>query len=264
MRCSAYCVGNNLNINRIAQYYYSVKKTTCELMGDVLHVPVTDHKDLYYFDNGTLVTWNCRPEETKPIAEWAKRYAEDIDQAMLEDHYLCYATDETDIKHHPYFNVEIITMAEYTQELMLAVSYAVGQSIKLSVYQSLLSDMTEQYGVLIEQLANTGSIHLSRRAITKIIGRIFWVKSLINLRGEFLHLPNYIWQHVNVESVYTMIERYMDMPKRIEMLNQKLDVLNEVFHILSDHLQHQQSVKLEWIIIILLVIEVVFNLITFL
>lgn len=263
MRCSAYCIGNSLNINRISQYYWVVKKQDCSLMGDVLHVPLTSQKDIFFFENGTIITWNCRPQQTRPLAEWAKRYAEDIDQAMLEDHYLCYHADETQIKHHPYFNVEIITLADYTQELILAISYALAQSIKLSLYQGLLSDMTDQYGVLIEQLAKTGGITLKRRAITKIIGRIFWVKSLVNLRGEFLHLPNYIWQHVNVESVYTMIERYMDMPKRIEMLNQKLDVLNEVFHILSDHLQHQQSVKLEWIIIILLVLEVIFNLITF-
>ena len=263
MRCSAYCVGNSLNINRVSQYYRAVKKQDCSLMGDVLHIPGYDDQVILFFDNGTIVTWGYRPEKTRALAEWAQRYAEDINQSMLEDHYLCYSADQTHIKHHAYFNVEIITLADYTLELILAISYALAQSIKLSLYQNLLSDMTEQYGVLIEQLAQTGGIYLKRRAITKIIGRIFWVKSLVNLRGEFLHLPNYIWQHVNVESVYTMIERYMDMPKRIEMLNQKLDVLNEVFHILSDHLQHQQSVKLEWIIIILLVIEVIFNLITF-
>lgn len=264
MRCSAYCVGNSLNINRISQYYRAVKNQECSLMGDVLHLSLAHDQDIFFFDNGAIITWNCLRDETRAIAEWAKRYAEDIDQSMLEDHYLCYKADKTQINHHPYFNVEIITLGDYTLELILAISYALAQSIKLSLYQGLLFDMTEQYGVLIEQLAKTGGIHLSRRSITQIIGRIFWVKSLVNLRGEFLHLPNYIWQHVNVESVYTMIERYMDMPKRIEMLNQKLDVLNEVFHILSDHLQHQQSVKLEWIIILLLVIEVIFNLITFL
>ena len=44
-----------------------------------------------------------------------------------------------------------------------------------------------------------------------------------------------------------------------QVLNQRLDILKELFDMLSNEMHNNHSNKLEWIVIILIVIEVVFQ-----
>jgi len=263
MRCSAYCIGNALDLHKIAKYCKS-NKYQHQVYNDVVHVKVFRDVDMFYFKNGSVVMWNIKKNVSRQLAKEAERFADELNSIFLEEHFVYYLAEKTAIRSHGYFNVEIITLEADDDEIRLAISYGIAHSVKLSFYQRLLSDMTDKYSVLIKQLAETGHTKLKRHEISIILGKIFWVRSLVNLRSEYLHIPHYFWQHVNLESVYLMVERYMDIPKRLSMLNQKLDILNEIFNILSNELQHQHSAKLEWIIIILICFEILFSLLAFL
>jgi uncharacterized Rmd1/YagE family protein len=56
------------------------------------------------------------------------------------------------------------------------------------------------------------------------------------------------------------MNHYLDVNKRVDILNRRLNLLHELFGILSDALNHQHSARLEWTIIVLIVIEVVLGL----
>ena len=51
--------------------------------------------------------------------------------------------------------------------------------------------------------------------------------------------------------------KYLEVNQRIEVLTKKLNVIHELFIMLSDEQQHKHSSNLEWIIIWLIVIEIV-------
>jgi uncharacterized Rmd1/YagE family protein len=57
-----------------------------------------------------------------------------------------------------------------------------------------------------------------------------------------------------------MIANHLDLETRVEVLNQRLDIVHDLFEMLGNELNHQHSSKLEWIIIWLIVIEVMLNL----
>lgn len=260
MRCSSYFIGNALSLNKVIKFCKR-HKYTHQLFNDVVHVKLPDCIDIYYFKNGTMVTWNLNKKISRVFAEEAKEFADEENKIFIEEHFIYYYGDKTMMKSHAYFNAEIITLAEDDDEIRLAVSYGLAHSVKMSFYQRLLFDMTDKYSYIVRQLAETGRINLRRKEIAQIIGAIFWVKSSVNLRSEYLHIPHYFWQHTSLESTYLMVERYMDLSKRLSMLNQKLDILNEIFNLLSNELQHQHSTKLEWVIIILITVEIIFNII---
>jgi uncharacterized Rmd1/YagE family protein len=54
-----------------------------------------------------------------------------------------------------------------------------------------------------------------------------------------------------------MASQYMDISKRHDILNRRLDVIHELYEILSNELKHSHSSRLEWIIILLIVSEVI-------
>lgn len=259
MRCSAYCIGNSLDLIQLQKILKFDKRHT-NYKNDFIHQQFPHQgQHVFYFKNGTVVTWNFTRKQSRQIALDVLRLAEPLDINMVEEHYSYLYGDKTIMKNHGYFNVEHIYLADEDPETKLAISYGLSQSIKLYMYQKIISNMTDRYSPLVNQLAETGKIHLGRNETKRIIGKIFWVKGLINLKSEYLTLPGYFWLHTNLESMYLMVERYMDIPKRLAMMNQKLDVLNEIFNILSSELHHQYATILEWIIIVLLVVEVTFS-----
>ena len=57
-----------------------------------------------------------------------------------------------------------------------------------------------------------------------------------------------------------MASNYMDIATRLDILNRRLDVIHELYEILSNELKHAHSSYLEWVIIWLIVSEVVMHL----
>lgn len=53
------------------------------------------------------------------------------------------------------------------------------------------------------------------------------------------------------------VMRYLEMSGRTEVLNKRLDMLRELLDVLQQQMENAHSVKLEWIVIWLIVIEVV-------
>ena len=52
------------------------------------------------------------------------------------------------------------------------------------------------------------------------------------------------------------MSQYLEIGKRVTLLNQRLDLMRELFDMLGDQLDRMHSDKLEWVIIVLIVIEV--------
>jgi len=88
------------------------------------------------------------------------------------------------------------------------------------------------------------------------MGELFIERNSINLHSDILDKPEFFWVYPEVEPVYTMIANYLDLSPRVEVLNQRLGVVHELFDMLNSELNHQQTSRLEWIIIILIFIEV--------
>ncbi len=51
--------------------------------------------------------------------------------------------------------------------------------------------------------------------------------------------------------------RYLEMSERTEVLNKRLDMLRELLDVLQQQMENSHALKLEWIVIWLIVIEVV-------
>jgi uncharacterized Rmd1/YagE family protein len=57
--------------------------------------------------------------------------------------------------------------------------------------------------------------------------------------------------------VYDRLFGYLELGKRVDLLNKRLDIMKELFDMLNDQLENFHAHKLEWIIIWLIVFEVV-------
>ena len=56
--------------------------------------------------------------------------------------------------------------------------------------------------------------------------------------------------------------KYLEIDRRAEVLNKRLDIIKELFDMLANELHNSHSNKLEWIVIILIFIEIFFQVVT--
>eukprot|EP00915_Cephaloidophora_sp_WS-2016_P009180 GHVH01013012.1.p1 GENE.GHVH01013012.1~~GHVH01013012.1.p1 ORF type:complete len:498 (-),score=63.50 GHVH01013012.1:170-1663(-) len=145
----------------------------------------------------------------------------------------------------------------------VAYSYALAQSCKLTVFEDSIDNSIAITRELPETLAKTGRIEASREEISGKIGELFSTRFYVNLHSDILDTPEFFWEHDEFEASYRTARNYLEIPKRVHILNSRLDIIKDLYNMLNQELLAVNGIKLEWIVIWLVfaevLIEVVWN-----
>lgn len=259
MQCLSFCIAQGIDVDRLDRKLRGQSYQTSRYH-DVVQLSIAKGKNLcFFFKNGTIVTWGVKKNQVHEFIAIAEPFCDSLLPIYHRDGIIFRFGDKLKIYPHDYFNAEILILDEEDIEIKLALSYGFSQSIKLKMYEQMMESLVEKYSPIIKQISKGRKIPVSRKSILGIISRILEAKSMVNLKSGFAYQPTFIWQHPNVESYYLLIERYLDIPKRLDVLNSQLDTLNEVFDMMNTYLENRHSHFLEIIIIVLIVTEIVFN-----
>lgn len=206
--------------------------------------------EAWVFDYGVIVFWGV--DEDERIALLHRLQLEmPIDSIMHEHLRFEMGGEEVRVSR------DTISLKDEDLLARLAVSHALAQSIQLAEYEDQAQATIQDYSELPRALAETGKIALSRRQIARIRGHLFSTKSDIILHYGLLDTPDFFWEYPEYESIYNTLARYLEIHQRIDLLSRKLETIHELFEMLADELKHQHSAFLEWIIIILIALEIV-------
>ena len=110
----------------------------------------------------------------------------------------------------------------------MALSFALATSSKLDVFEGRVEDTIKETNHIPEDLAATGSIRYSKNDISKLIGRLFIVRTDVNLNSDMLDEPDFFWEFDEWEPLYSKMMKYLEVAHRVEILNSRLDVLREL------------------------------------
>jgi uncharacterized Rmd1/YagE family protein len=72
-----------------------------------------------------------------------------------------------------------------------------------------------------------------------------------------LDTPELFWEFDEYEQMYDLGRSYLDIDKRITILNQRLDIMKDLYEMLQNELNVKHSAKIEIIIIVLILAEIV-------
>lgn len=75
----------------------------------------------------------------------------------------------------------------------MAISHALAQSTKLSIYEERVVALVEESRHLPQDLANHGRVSMPTRKLAQLIGKVFLQSSNVNLLSTVLDTPDYFW-----------------------------------------------------------------------
>lgn len=254
MDCCAFCNAVSYKLKPLRDELQ--KKYKVNQHRDVIHVEITQENqigDVFYFAYGSMVCWGITKDLALNFLEAGREFADRLSDEIETDEFTYIQGETAKIVD------DEITLPNLDPLIKLAISHGIAQSVKLGTFEIALQKTFTLTRQIPEDLAKFGKISLSRNQIRKKMGELFIERNSINLHSDVLDQPEFFWDYPELEPYYTLIANYLDLANRVEVLNQRLRIVHELFEMLGTELNHQHSSRLEWTIICLIVIEVLLS-----
>ncbi|MCF8462947.1 MAG: RMD1 family protein [Rickettsiaceae bacterium] len=264
MRSSSYCTAASYKIKDLTEYLIT-NGSEPQIFDNVVHIQKENRNvdsrniDIFYFPFGTIIIWGAEESQEKLILEELRVFETDPADHIASD-FIYFRYIENAEKTYIDEETNEIILNDHSVFTKFSMSNAFAQSVKLSILEQSVSKLLGQASPIQEELAKTGTISLSKKQISKQIGVLFSERYSINLHSDILDTPEFFWRRPSYEPLYLMTAKFQDIQLRQNVLNHRLDVIHELYSLLSNELNYKHSTRLEWVIILLIAIEVVIGL----
>lgn len=250
-RCLALCLAESFQFAPLRDRL--LENTRAQVFRNSILV---DYKDgcAIVFSYGVVVYWNVGLDDRHGLQELLKDHATHQLAEPTEDHFTYQSGSAVDRIQHDH-----IELVSDDFMILLALSHAMAQSIKLAAFENHAIDTIRATSHLPQSLAREGKIKLDRAQMARIRGQLFLTKSDIILNYDLLDTPEFFWEHPEYQQIYSLAAKYLEVQPRTDVLSKKLETIHELLEMLADEQKHQHSSILEWIIIWLIVVEIVIS-----
>lgn len=211
--------------------------------------------DVFIFEYGVVIMWGYTTKEELAFLEDLARFeSEKLSSEDIQvEEFNYYITTS----YQPRIYNDFITLRDDSNYMLkLSISHALAQSVKISLFEELVDNTIEDTQDIPQQIAHTGKVEMTRDEIMKSIGELFILRININLHGSVLDSPELMWAEPHLEPIYQATRGYLDINSRVELLNQRLEVISDLLQMLKEQLGHSQEESLELIVVVLVCIEV--------
>lgn len=217
--------------------------------------------DVFLFEYGTVVMWGMTEAQEKRFLTSIRRFeveklpSESVEMEDLNFYYADYSRIYNDV----------ITLRKGSSYMTkLSLSHALSQSVKISLFEELISNTIEQTKDIPGIISKTGKIKMKHKEIMRQIGQLFMLRININLVGSVLDAPEIFWSFPDLQPLYDAARSYLEIPQRTRVLNARVEVLQDMLQLLKESAASRHAERLEQIVIVLIAIEIVIGITTIL
>lgn len=140
-----------------------------------------------------------------------------------------------------------------------AYSSGLARSTSLAVLENSMEDHISRTRIITEKISRGVKLNLNEGEALKSIGRLFFIRGRLNLYSELIETPDLYWSEPQLERIFKQTSKYLDIGPRINILNTKLDYSTDECRALMGVLSERKGAFLEWIIIYLITLEIMFE-----
>jgi uncharacterized Rmd1/YagE family protein len=153
-----------------------------------------------------------------------------------------------------YNKIEIVAAdAEVLRLIMLNVS----QSVALDYYSDLTNKLLEETNRHTQILEKRGRLAIKGINLKKYIGRTLLLKNRIAENLYIFDSPPETWDDETLNKIDTGLKRSFDLQERSRNIHEGLNIIRDNLELFRALLQYRHSTVLEWIVILLIFVEVI-------
>jgi uncharacterized Rmd1/YagE family protein len=136
------------------------------------------------------------------------------------------------------------------------VADAIAKSAALANDETQVAEVFDTIEPWAEQLAGRGRRRGGRRAMIRLIGSALLVQHRVASRVAVSEKPDLLWDRPDLERLYARLEDEYELTERAEILGRKLDLIGQTARLMTDLIDTERALRLEWAIVLLIVAEI--------
>jgi uncharacterized Rmd1/YagE family protein len=133
----------------------------------------------------------------------------------------------------------------------------VSQSVTLDYYTDQTENLLEETNRHTQLLEKKGKLSISGRNLKKFIGKTLLIKNRIAENLYIFDSPPETWENEQLDKLHNDLKRNLDLQDRFRDVSEGLAIVKDNLELFKDILQYRNTTMLEWIVIILIAIEVI-------
>lgn len=259
----AYAVLNEIDLNKIAISCGIPKKYTWEeplvlqqdLLEKILGRKFEADRKVYIFSFGSIVLVNVPESDMPSLLKYIKGYEPEIDLNKWKQY-----TDDYEIRVGRVDTPEIsdthAIVPQYEMFYTELVAIIIAKSVAMEKSEYELGKILDRLEAMIDRLER-GKLRLSNRALARTTARV--TRHQYNTINYIMILdkPDITWTNSDASLFYEKMSDFFELSDRYTVLTKKTDMLNNIINGFSSVSHFISGMVVEWIIVLLIVVEVV-------
>ena len=247
-RAEALLVGDRIDVHNVPE-----AKPVSALP---LVTPVGDQGAAVLFRYGVVVLFNVVKDERSRFLTRVRRAVIKALEAPECEH----ANVRLDPDAREEIQGDVITLHDASVERLQVVAYVLSKSVVLADCEAKVAESFDGVETLASQLTQEGRSSRSDRELLAHIGDALQSGLKMVGRAEVVESPELVWERPELEQLYLRLEREFEIRERHRVLEHKLALISRTAQTSLELLQNRRSLRVEWYIVILIVVEIALTL----
>jgi required for meiotic nuclear division protein 1 len=207
---------------------------------------------VYVFKYGAVCFLNYDVFRTSEFLRLIAPFCKNLFEENFTDEFLI----DTDAKElRVGFNNIEVTSPDI--EVLRLVMLNVSQSVALDYYEDQTTKLLAQTNQFTQMLETRGRLDVSGKKLRKYIGRTLLLRNRIAENIYVFDSPPETWESEQLNKVDADLKRTFDLQVRVRTIHEGLSIIRDNLELFQGLLQNRNATILEWIIIILILVEVI-------
>jgi uncharacterized Rmd1/YagE family protein len=152
-----------------------------------------------------------------------------------------------------------LAVKDLSEARLLVIADALAKSVALARDERRVNAVFDTIEPFAAELASKGRPPWKRKSMLELIGQTLLVRHRVSGRVAVEDKPDVLWDRPDLERLYSRLEDEYELEARGRTLNAKIDVIGETAGALTELIDAERSVRLEWTIILLIAVEIMLS-----
>lgn len=216
---------------------------------------ITNDKFVFTTSFGVITFCNFSHDEIKSFLERLKiKEAPHYQTALINQDYPMIIDTACE---KPLIDTHTIKYNKFNKSVASIISLALSQSVGLEIREKSLENKMQESKKLYDKIENIKAN--DRKNLMSFAGGIAKERFEILSQLYLLDKPDIVWDDMELESLYNQLALQLELKSRFEVVEYKISFLKESVEFITDRVNQKSSEFLEWIIIWLIAIEILFS-----
>jgi len=249
VKLSAFLVSNQLDIKAI-KAFLDIKPLADS--SSELFYNFSGGKYQYYFNFGVVVFAGYSEDEMKWALKAVHHYQRNPLVNWMRDDHVLHQEEQSEIR----FDFDEVVVGRLDAQVIRITMFSLAQSVALDAYHSISENLLTEVKEFANQLEVTGKLKISRKNMMRFIGKALNTQNEIAENIYIFDAPELVWDDQYLDKLHQGLIKYFDLRVRFSEIEYMLRIIEDNLSVFREIIHQRESNILEYIIIVLILVEV--------